>query len=462
MLCPGGVTVLEIGARMSTRGFAQIGKWMVELLALVAALWVVGRSVSDQWEIARSVGNSPSALADGGSDHDALVSGMHYYVDGFTNNYGLPNRAAPIGKMYMDPADKPKWGAVYTHYPPGPNWLTGVGFYIFGPNHVPLYRSIPIAFSALCFMGSYFLLRRALGALLAAVSLFALFSVPMTSSMMHGLHSHGYASAILVLQTSYVFSCFRRQGLLRPGQLALVFVMGWIQGWVGFDYAFVASFYPLALAAICFASPVSKAAIITTIAAAGGFAVAHIAHFGQVALYRQSWGAAYSDFFDVAAFRLGATESPATTDNGTLHILQTYLIELLPAGGVGDWPALYIIGTAIAMAVFYILWARLFPSARQRRTGGVGLICGLVMALVISVMWELVMQQHALVAAHKLFLPRHLLLFLFVCILSSSIVVYEIAAGLWARFFDNRVNSCRIVGAAEANKASCTSPQASS
>ncbi len=442
---------------MSSREFAKFGKWMIEVAALVAVLCVLGLAVFEQGTIAISVGNAPSALADGGSDHDALVTGMNYYVDGFTKNYGLPDRAAPIAKVYMDPADKPTWGAVYTHYPPGANWMTGIGFYLFGPNHVPLYRIIPITFSAICFLASYLLLRRALGALLAAASVFVLFRVPMTASMMHALYSHGYATAVLVLQTSYVFSCFRRQGFLNLRQLALVFAMGWIQGWLGFDYAFVASLYPLALAALCLASPVSKAGIVTTIAAGSGFTLAHGVHFAQVALLRQSWVSAYSDFFDVAAFRSGAIQDPEMSANTTLHILQTYLIDLLPRRGVGDWPALCIIGVGIVMPVAYMVWSRFSPSVRRSGVRGTRLLCGVGIALLVSMMWELVMQQHALVAAHKFFLPRHLIFFLFICILSSATVVYEIATGLWNRFFKGRVESCRSVRCGNETEMSCAS-----
>jgi hypothetical protein len=419
---------------------------MIEITALLAVLYVLARAVSGQGTIAREVGNAASALADGGSDNDAIVSGMNYYVFGFTKNYGLPERAGPKGKLWIDdPTYRPDWSAVYVHYPPGANWMTGIGFYLFGPGHVPLYRSIPIAVSAVCFLASYFFIRRTLGALLAAISIIVLLRVPMTTSMMHALYSHGYATAILVLQTSYVFSCFRQQGFLQPRQLALVFLMGWMQGWLTFDYAFVASLYPLVVAAICFSRPVSKAGIITTIAAGGGFTAAHVLHFLQVALYRQSWSSAYSEFLGTAAYRTVAMKDPETPENATLQIIYTYLIELLPGRGFGDWPALYIIGVGVLMPVAYMVWSRFLPNLRGTGAGGRGLLCAVALALGVSMMWELVMQQHALVAAHKLFLPRHLIFFLFVCILSSSTIAHDISICLWYRFFDTSSRSRQIV-----------------
>ena len=67
------------------------------------------------------------------------------------------------------------------------------------------------------------------------------------------------------------------------------------------------------------------------------------------------------------------------------------------------------------------------------------------------------MQQHALVAAHKFFLSRHLIFCLFICILSSATVVYEIATGLWNRFFKGRVESCRSVRPGNETEMSCAS-----
>ena len=436
---------------------AKIGRWILECTAFLLVIFVIGRAVLEQGAIARSVGNGPSALADGGSDHDALVTGLNYYIDGFTRNYGLPDRAAPAGKVYLDPADRPTWSGVYCHYPPGGNWMTGLGFYIFGPRNVPSYRSIPIGLSAVCFLASYFFIRRVFGALLAAASMVALIYVPMTTSMMHALYGHGYATAILVLQTSYVFSCFRLQGFLRPRQLALVFLMGWFQGWLGFDYAFVASLYPLALGALCLSSPISKAGILATIAAGSGFSAAHGAHFMQVALFRQSWASAYSDFFDTAMYRSGALRDPEMVDSTTLHILHTYLIELLPGGQWGGTQAIYIgaVGVAVPLISLVLAWA--FQSVRRQVTSGVHLLSGLVISLVVSLMWEMVMQQHSLVAAHKLFLPRHLVFFLFVCILSSSTFVYEIALGLWSRVFEGRASSSSLVHTGSDKEAPCAS-----
>ena len=144
-------------------------------------------------------------------------------------------------------------------------------------------------------------------------------------------------------------------------------------------------------------------------------------------------------------YRSGAIQDPEMAASTTLHILYTYLIELLPGGQWGGTQAIYIgaVGVAVPLISLVLAWA--FQSVRRQVTSGVHLLSGLVISLVVSLMWEMVMQQHSLVAAHKLFLPRHLVFFLFVCILSSSTFVYEIAMGLWSRFFDGRGSSSSLV-----------------
>ena len=118
---------------------------------------------------------------------------------------------------------------------------------VFGPKQVPLYRSFPIVFSVLGLLATYGLLRSAVGCLLASAAVITALQVPMTTAMMRGIFFHPYALTLAMVQMAFVFNRLTTSSRLSTRSLALITGMEFVQGWLSFDWAFIAMPYPLAV-----------------------------------------------------------------------------------------------------------------------------------------------------------------------------------------------------------------------
>ena len=147
--------------------------------------------------------------------------------------------------------------------------------------------------------------------------------VPMTSNMMHGLHCQSYAFSLLLIQSGLLLSIFRKKIKLKALHLSILFIIGFLQGWLSFDYFFIVSLSALPFALLY--SPLDKREdkkqlLFAVLASAIGFGFAHFLHFIQVAIYYQgSLTAAYNDIFRVG--RLRFDESGGSVNFVTSRIL---------------------------------------------------------------------------------------------------------------------------------------------
>jgi len=146
-----------------------------------------------------------------------------YAKEGLTSHHGLPRslfggRFPDVGTItdHLDEnglvkrvfrkgfpenlATRDNW--VYTHYPPGPNWLCGVMVRCFGIDHIQLYRLLPLAFGLLATAIFFRASAGAFGADRAAFIAGACAVLPMFHCCMPGLHYEGYSFALLLLQFS--------------------------------------------------------------------------------------------------------------------------------------------------------------------------------------------------------------------------------------------------------------------
>lgn len=395
---------------------------------LLGAVWVVA---SQQLRLADQIGNTLSGSADAGSECAAINSGMHYYKRGFLSYAGLPDLAYPKDKLYVDPKDEPTNIQIYTHYPPGPNWLVGVGIHLCGPNNFPCYRRMPIFFTSFSLIVSYIIVAAVVGFAWSSILFIGLLQIPMTSAMMHGLHYQGYALALIVLQMAFAWYVLATRKMVLKWHLATLFLLSFLQGWLSFDYFFIATLFPLPIAFLRHPMPSVRNMILTTVASLAGFTSAIALHFCQVAIYAASktpdglWNVslsalpagfegAYQDFFRAAVVRSSGVENQITPIGFVLRILERYLTELLPSESQGGQVGVWLLGAALGGAMVFLLGTYLFKASHSSMRKGLQPLFSLLLALCISLLWVVIMRNHALDGTHLTFLPRHFIVLLWV------------------------------------------------
>jgi hypothetical protein len=400
---------------------------VIEFAALAGVLFVLIPIVHDQIMLAQRIGNGPSGDADAPSEFDALKSGMHYYMDGFLKHAGLPNLGGPANKLYDDPSDVVDLDIIYTHYPPGPNWLTGLAVTIFGPKQVPSYRLFPITFSLLGLLATYVLLRGAVGPILAAAAVVVVLQFPLIPRMMHGLFFHSYAVILVLVQMSFLFNRLETKSRLSSRSLCVFGGIGFIQGWLSFDWAFVTMLFPLAVVS-CWRDSATRRDMLKAVAvSAFGFAFAHLLHFGQVWAISPSFERAFEDLFGAARFRMNGEGPKLVPENATIMILHKYVMTLFPSPSQATFFSWLMPSIGISLALLVGAIGR----CTRREAGEPKLMApaliSMAMGFVISLVWLLVMKNHALEPGHWLFLPRHFVLFLFSCVLVSAFELHACA-----------------------------------
>ncbi len=356
--------------------------------------------------------------------HDAglgqAIFNNRYSGLGFEN--GDPNLA-----HYLTPE------GVYTHYPPGPEYLLYVAEALFGPEPVSRLRIVPLA---LCWAATLFLglcVRRRFGATVGWLVMLACLAVRPFYDADIALHMMGYTWALLMVEIGLSIMSNRR---------ALAFFgLGFLQGWMSFDWVFLVVLAPLALALamplISLGEPLRlRIGLTRTCLVAAGFVLAHGLHFGEVWAYYGSLGRALSDMTDAARYRSGTVEIQGTSSyiRNVFLILFYYIQSPFPIS-VFFWRPdadfrnrLHIFRfLGLTMGVWWpLVTAALVGTdgARKRmRLATLHLlkrwfgITGL--GFVVSCAWWIVMQNHAF--WHLFLHYRHLLFWFFLSILFIAV-----------------------------------------
>lgn len=406
---------------------SSIARGIVEIIAIGVVVYTLYPLAKEQIITAQVVGNAPSGAADAPSEFDALTSAMHYYKEGFLANAGLPDRGTPLHEAYDDPEDVPAMKLIYTHYPPGPNWLVGVAMKVFGPKQVPLYRSFPIVFSIGGLLLAYGLLRSAVGCVLASAAMVTIIQVPMTTRMMHGLFFHPYALTLAIVQMAFLFNRVMVASRLTPKALFFIGLMSFFQGWLSFDWAFVAMFYPLAVIPCWIDAAKRRLMFKALIFSVGGFGFAHFLHFLQVWMVSPHFEHAFNDLFGAAIFRFKGEGAKTIPDGASRFLLQKYLFELIPSADQAtrfSW-ILPAAGVGIALVV------ALFASIRGGLSGALRYIVPSVLsitaAFALSMAWIFVMKNHSMEQGHWMFLPRHFIIVVMSSLLVAAFALRELA-----------------------------------
>jgi hypothetical protein len=362
-----------------------------------------------------ALGDSLSPIADPFSEANALRAGEGYVEEGFSRNYGLP--MVGYGDQFPETGFGLQGTAVYTHYPPGPDLLAGVLTKLFGKHRVGRYRIAPLLVGLASLGGFAWMLARAFGALPAAGLLAGCALAPMFGNMMHGLHYQGYALSLFLVELGILIRLLGPHAVERSAfPFAALWALGFLQGWLSFDYCFLVTFAPLPLA-ILWGKPGRREVLrrtgLSILLLGFGFTLAHGLHFAQVAAYHGGVAPAVADLAGSAQVRAG---TPALADRlllvgqyATVHASsRQYFSWALPLALV--WFVAFAIRNRGALAVSEPLrWSVAWNLSRGR------VVSAVAVAWCVSLLWVALMWEHALDHLH--FVPRHYFLFYFVCLL---------------------------------------------
>jgi Dolichyl-phosphate-mannose-protein mannosyltransferase len=166
----------------------------------VRALWIclLAVAVFMAFQFSR-IGEPPRFEGDFPSDTAALSAGRHFAEQGFTKTHFLPITQA--GPMTEPPE-------IYTHFPPGPDILTGILIKMVGPN-LPSLRPFPILATALAMLFWFGFFRRLGGDWVGVIAVLLLICSRHVLEFADSFHMHAFgelfraSTAYLLLRAWY-------------------------------------------------------------------------------------------------------------------------------------------------------------------------------------------------------------------------------------------------------------------
>jgi hypothetical protein len=394
--------------------------WLLAFLLLCSAGTLIAG-----WQM-RDWGNGLSPV-DAISEANALREVDGFRAQGLGRDAGLgnvlygpryPNEGFPIA-VGDERTHTLTPSGVYTHYPPGPEYLLYLAESVFGPEPVSRLRLLPLA---ICWAADVFFglsVRRRFGATVGWLVMLACLSVAPFHDANSSVHFLGYALALLLVEIGVAIGRNRR--------LTPFLLLGFLQGWLSFDYVFLVVLAPMAvelsLPCVC---PEDHARIRLGLArcvlAGAGFMLAHLLHFGEVWAYYGSLRDALADLSGSALYRAGADQAHGLAHYiaNSLTLVDFYLrspypvsIPILhPAPAYFAVHAFRFLGLTLALWWLVVAVVLFIVDVGRRLRGQPPLElllrwCALgLIGVGVSCVWWVVMQNHAIVHRHLLY--RHL------------------------------------------------------
>ncbi len=368
-------------------------------------------------------GDGLSRWADGYSEANALRGAEGFTNEGFLKTRGLPDptyghrypKEGIIHRSGLDPND-----TIYHGYPPGSEWICAVQMRFLGAEHPWRFRIFSTAVGMAAATIFLLALVKTIGAPRALFVYLICLLAPMFTNMTHSLYYHGYAFGLLLVQVAMLLVIFASPGPLRAGSLLLSFALGFLQGWLSFDYCFVVTFAAIPIALLIapqFDRSVMRKLVPLVMVTGVGFGLAIGLHFLQSAVYFGSIQRAIEEY----AYRSRKTYGVASklTGYSKVALLRAGLIQYAQA--YLRWTQLFsptsIIVTAATLAAVFLSRASFTVGRRFRLVATFEnrpqLVAGIVAGLVVSLMWLFAKPFHAF--NHLAFVGRHLFLFYFGC-----------------------------------------------
>jgi hypothetical protein len=384
--------------------------------------------------------NNLSKQSDPFSEANAVRAAEYYVDNGITLNSGLPDQcygySFPLDgfKPYLSfPAARDQYidnapyqtltslilnehTCVYTHYPQGPDMLLAAMMYISGKHNTDIYRLLPLWLQFIGVFALAYTICRLLSVIHCLLIMGFCFAMPMFYSMSIGLHQQGYAFALLLIEISLLFlllckALSNRDAMIGKGFL---FILGFCQGWLSFDYAFLVILCPFAIVSITYhnSDDSIRTAIKYAIILASGFTLAHLFHFIEVTAYLSSIWDAVNDFYSAAEKR--ATEHEGQVLINRIDLLVMYLdyfssrMKYFQIGYI-TFASLIILARVAFIPLSY--YSKTIDNI-TKRIDLIRLISVIGCSLMISCLWIVVMKGHSMEHTH--FIPRHLFLAYFI------------------------------------------------
>jgi hypothetical protein len=390
-------------------------------LSTVAIIALLGLTLLINLVYAYLCGDGLTPYGDSYSEACVLRAGERFAREGFGENFGLADPTYGDrfpGEGITGPSGARPDDPIYHGYPPGSEWLGGLYTMWLGGEHVGLFRIFPVTFiliAAAIFLSG---LARAIGPWRAAFVYLACLLTPMFTRFTHGLYYQGYALGLLLIQACLVMNAVRAEGRPRSwaGTLAALFLLGFLQGYLSFDYCFVTTFaaVPIALMLTPESRPIRMGSLLAMCVAPGlGFTLAHVLHFAQSVAYLGGIQAALDEY----AFRSRKTYGAQSIVEGRSKI-QVYAI------GLSEYTRAYLrwnhlfgyAGKALLAGLALLTIARQVTLGLGRRTfeaimtpPGWREVAGLVAAALVGVGWLFLKPAHAI--NHMSFVGCHLFIF---------------------------------------------------
>jgi hypothetical protein len=374
------------------------------------------------------VGDQPSPLPSAFSEANRIRAGEYYADHGFLKNAGLPNVAygnafRHLGATELEDLTEAN-EYIYTRYPPGPDWMTGLATIIFGKGEIMKYRIFPMAVSVLAMIALLLALQNNLGRMRSLLFFGLLVATPMFTYTMHNLHISAYGLSLLYF--SWALYLFRAPGLPGWGASVLFFLLGFLQGWVSYDLCFLMTFSPLVLFFLkqesLSLSVFFNRALLPVLLLGSGFTLAFLLHVVQVVVYMGSWQGAYEELFQALAYRsIGDSAGlprgeywthEISIDTNRLGLIGDYLAEEMPRGYyLGFNPSALFLAVGVGTLFFQRPFAFRVLNYEIRIQAGWKMSVALFASFLIACLWILFMFQHAFI--HTNYIPRHFILPLF-------------------------------------------------
>ena len=385
------------------------------VLALLLALGFLARPVNQAFGLSDQLAEA----ADAYSESNAIRGALGYLHKGLLADASLPETT--FGRLHPETGHLRKYQGqrhVDTHYPPGPTWLAAAMRHACGTRPLSCLRTLPLAVSGIGAFVLALALIVSLGTARGLAVALAAFAVPLYSNMMLGLHYQGYALALLSIQLGGLLFLYGSGRPLAARDLVLAGGLGFVQGWLSFDYFFLVALaaVPIAVLFSDLRERRSRSQLLALVGiSAGGFAFAHALHFLQVVAYYGDFMAAFSDLLGAALERADPTLSPDVRPPPAWVSIPWMISSVfLFVHGKHETYFGFSIGNALLAAVSGLAllrgsrlplpgtshWLSVAASTRPA--------WAIVAAVIVSCTWISVMTGHAY--SHPHFIPRHLFL----------------------------------------------------
>jgi hypothetical protein len=289
---------------------------------------------------------------------------------------------------------------------------------------------VPVFFELLATAYAFVALRHVLGPIAAGAMIGLLSIIPMVTSHMHGLHAQGYEHAAFLCELALLVRIFFSSARPSMVHYAAIFGLGFLQGWLSFEYAFVVTgaAVPLALVARAHQSPVAvRKTLLVVILSGAGFTVAHMLHFLQVVQFYGTMSLALHEFSARALYRwAGEVQKPYLVHVATNLIRYLKVLWFIPYNQHFG-PMLVLFSIIVILDRIMTMKVSTGPHTRARWYLALffdrRVVLPVLLSYGIAALWLLAMPSHA--ELHPHIVPRIFFFPYFVLVLIFMLHLFE-------------------------------------